>query len=328
VVLALFQRLQASGAPAAAMLEGVTRVQESGRAVELINAPADLERALCHPAFWTSGGPFRAGPRGLVAVAEQPEGRPYVDQLVLTPNDARAAERLLAQRRVQVVLGSSQADDAPQLFVLSLIFHPGLAPHLRESLEATIDRADLVRFFVRPPSAPMAGLLPAALGGPAAAPRRPTRPATLSPPREVTLLFDAGADDERAIAERLQLKLQPRGYRVALKGLGRAELRAHRPAEAELVLVSALLPPSPAMATAVMLALAGQRARISALHAALAGAEPDAAARAFALQVLPELPLWPLATRGLGVTTSAEVRHLTRDPLGLPRLDDVFLSPE
>jgi hypothetical protein len=35
-----------------------------------------------------------------------------------------------------------------------------------------------------------------------------------------------------------------------------------------------------------------------------------------------------LFVQGLGVTTSPQVQHLTRDAYGLPRLDDVFLAPE
>ncbi len=390
-VVALLQRLQRSPSPLSAMLEGVTRIAPAGHAVELVNAPVDLERALCHPAFSVPVGPFRAGGKGLVAPhseaerfdqppspqaaragsppAAQPrsaraesrgaavdcardernpldpcaqllaavdellEGRPYVDQVSVTLTDGRAAERLLAQGRAHVGLGLGQANDVPQLFVLSLVFGPGLAPHLRATLEATIDRTDLVRFFVRPPSAPMVGLLPESLAGitPAAGGRTP-RPAPLTVPSEVTLWFDVAAEDERAIAERLQLKLRPLGYRVALKGVPREELHSRPPRERELQLTTTLLPPAPAAATAVMLALAGERGRIAQLQAALVGLanplEVDSAARQFAQAVLPELALWPLATRGLGVTTSADVRHLTRDPLGLPRLDDVFLSAE
>ena len=33
-------------------------------------------------------------------------------------------------------------------------------------------------------------------------------------------------------------------------------------------------------------------------------------------------------TQGLGIAASREVQHLTRDALGLPRLDDVFFALE
>jgi hypothetical protein len=328
-VVPVLERVRQSTGPTRALLSQVTRIAENGRSVELTNAPVDLERALCHPAFSVPFGPFKGTGGQLAAVAEQPDGRPYLDSVTVTLADARLADRLLQQHKVQVVLGSNQADDSPQLFMLALVFSPALAPHLRTALDATIDRGDLVKFFVRPPSAPLPSLLPVALGGATAQLPRPARPAALSPPREVTLLFDAAAGDERAIAERLQVKLQPLGYRVALHGLPRSELRAHTPLENELMLVGLLLPPSPSFALAMIFEAAGQRARIAPLLQGLPSvADADARAAQLATAALAELPLWPVATRGLGITTSREVQHLSRDALGLPRLDDVFLSTE
>jgi hypothetical protein len=57
-----------------------------------------------------------------------------------------------------------------------------------------------------------------------------------------------------------------------------------------------------------------------------AAPDPDARARELAVQLTGELAIIPLVTRGLGVTASKDVQHLTRDVLGLPRLDDVFLG--
>jgi hypothetical protein len=72
-----------------------------------------------------------------------------------------------------------------------------------------------------------------------------------------------------------------------------------------------------------------QRARIGpALAAVAAAADPDARARELAVELLPQLPLLPLVTRGVGVSAARDVQHLTRDALGLPRLDDAFLAPE
>lgn len=330
-VTTALNRVSSSASAYRSLLAGVGAIAASGKSIDLkLDGPgADLERALCHPAFAVPLAPFRATGTQLLAVAEHPEGRPYVDELALTPTDLRTAERLLAQRKVQAIIGSTQGDDAPQLFVITLSFSPALGAHLRAAIESTVDRNDLARFFVRAPSAPLGGLLPPALGGPAAPPPRPAKPAALAPAREVTLLYDAGADDERAIAERLQVKLQPLGYRVALKGLARRELKVRLAGDNELVLSSLLLPPSPTAALAVLLDAAGQRARIpTALQAIAAAADPDAKARELAVQLQPELPIVPLATRGLGVTATKDVQHLTRDELGLPRLDDVFLSPE
>ena len=329
LAVAALRRVAAASSPYRSLLAGVTRIAEVGRTVEVAGAPVDLERALCHPAFALKVGPFRAEGGALVAAPDFPEGRPWVDAVAVTVAEARTAERLLAQRRLQVVLGSAQADDAPQLFILTLVLPAPLAPHLRQALDATVDRADLVRFFLRAPAAPLPGLLPPALGGPTASLARGARPTPLAPPIAVTVLFEAEADEQRAIAERLQVKLQPLGYRVALKGLSRRELQARPPGAAELKLAALLLPPSPAGALAVLADVAGQAERVPALQQALAAAgDPDARARELALGLTSELLLWPVATRGLGVTTSRDVQHLTRDALGLPRLDDAFLSPE
>jgi hypothetical protein len=147
------------------------------------------------------------------------------------------------------------------------------------------------------------------------------------PAQEVSLLFDDSAEDQRAIAERLQVKLQPMGYRVALKGLSRRALRSHAQAADELLLVGVLVPPSPLGALQLMLDLGQARSRLGSLQG-WASAELDGKVRDVATALLPELPLWPLATRGLGLTQAKDVQHVTRDLLGLPRLDDAFFAPE
>ena len=329
MVAAQIRAALAESSPYRSLLPGLTRVAEAKGAVELVGAQPDAERVLCHPAFAVPLGPFKGSGPELVAVAELPEGRPYLDGVSLTVADARGAERLLAQRRVQLVLGSTQSDEGPQLFVLTLVLPPALGPHLRQALDAAVDRADLVRFFLRAPASPMPGLLPPALGGTTALPTPAPRPAPRSPAREVSLLFDDSAGDQRAIAERLQVKLQPLGYRVALKGLGRKALKSHVQADDELMLVAVLVPPSPLGALLVMLDVAQARERIAPLLGALTSSpELDARVREQATALLPQLSLWPVATRGLGITQGREVQHLTRDPLGLPRLDDAFFAPE
>jgi hypothetical protein len=290
----------------------------------------DLERTLCHPAFAVEAGPFRAeAGGGLAPVLDFPEGRPWVDSVTVAVGEARSLERLLAQRRLQVILGTGQADDAPQLFVLTLVLPAALARDLRLALDASVDRADLVRFFLRAPAAPLPGVLPPALGGPTALPALGLRPAALAPPVPVTVRFEADADEQRAIAERLQVKLQPLGYRVALKAVSRRELHARPAGPAEVTLAALLLPPSPAGALAVLADLGGLAERVPALQQALAGAaDADARARELAAALGPELLLWPVATRGLGLTAGKDLQHLRRDDLGLPRLDDASLGTE
>lgn len=325
------QRVASSRTPYRALLTGVTSWKPGPQHVDLALAgpTADLPRALCHPAFAVAPGPFLRGAKP-EANPDFPDGRPFLDGVTLATADARAAERLFAQRKASLLVGAATpADDAPQLFVTVLVFPTALAPHLPAAIESTVDRSDLVRFFLRPPSAPLWGLLPPSLGGAAGATPRPQRPSPRTPAQEITVAWDASNDVERAIAERLQVKLQPLGYRVALKASSRDAVRAREPSSSELTLQSLLLPASPTAALAVLLEAAGQRARIApTLAAVAAAADPDARARELALELLPQLPLLPLATRGVGVSAAKDVQHLTRDALGLPRLDDVFLAPE
>lgn len=323
------QRVSTTTTPARALLSSVASWSVNGRTVELQlkgTAP-DLERILCHPAFAVPLGAFRAkGPR-LEAFDEQPSGRPHLDSLTLQAADERTAERLFAQRRVQVVIGAATADDVPQLFVTAIVLGPGLAA-LKPAIESTTDRADLARFFVSAPAGPLPGLLPLSLA-PAVQQAAVARPAPLTPPRELSLLFDDEALHERNIAQRLQVKLQPLGYRLALKATPRAQLRGRVAAENEVILQSFALPPSPTGALLMWLELGGQRARIPAVLQALSIApDLDTKARELATQLSTELPVIPLVTRGLGVTATKDVQHLTRDALGLPRLDDVFLAAE
>jgi hypothetical protein len=323
------QRVQSSTAPARGLLTPVTTWTTTGHTIELqLKGPApDLERSLCHPAFAIPVAPFRAKGTKLEAFDEQPFGRPHLDAVVLQSSDLRTAERLFAQRRVQVVIGAATSEDAPQLFATALVLGPGLSA-LRAAIDSTVDRADLARFFVAAPAGPLPGLLPPSLGG-SLTPPTAAKPAPLVPPRELALLFDEGAAHEKAIAQRLQVKLQPLGYRLALRPTPRAQLRTHPPGEGEVTLQSLALPPSPTGALVLWLELAGQRARIPSLLQQLAAApDLDARAREVAGTLGAELSLIPLVTRGLGVTAAKDVQHLTRDALGLPRLDDVFFSVE
>lgn len=308
---------------------GIADTSLKGPLVELtlVHGGVDLERILCHPVFAVPIGPFRAAGARLEANDAQPAGRPYLDAVVLQSADARTAERLLAQRRVQAVVGLPTAEDVPQLFATALVLgQPN--PALRAALDSTVDRADLARFFVPAPSGPLEGLLPPSLA-PAAAVAKPARPAPLSPPRELTLVFDESAPHERAIAQRLQVKLQPLGYRLALEAAPAGTFPLRAPARDQLFLRSVALPPTPTGALLLWLGLSGQRERARAVLQQLEGAaDVDAKARELAAQLGPELPLVPLVTRGLGVTAAKDVQHLTRDVLGLPRLDDAFFSVE
>lgn len=285
--------------------------------VALKSAAPEIEKTLCHPVFSVPVAPFKTTGNKLEASIDQPLGRPYLDALTLTATDARGAERFFAQRRVQAVAGSATPTGAPQLFVTALVLGPDSA-HLRAALESGVDREQLARLFVPAPSSPLYGLLPDSV---AAAPT--AKPAALATPRELTLLFDANAEHEKALAQRLQVKLQPFGYRVALKPVPRSELKSAPLKPGEFALRSFALAPSSSGALLVWLQLAGQSGRAASLLSKL-----DTAPQELAAQLAKELPVIPLVARGLGVTVTNDVQHLTFDAMGLPRFDDVYLGAD
>ncbi|MFT3706481.1 MAG: hypothetical protein QM817_02325 [Archangium sp.] len=327
LVTEALQRVNGSTSPLKGLLAtaGAWTVKDRTIDLTLKQSTPDLDRILCHPAFAIPLGNFKTKGAKLEAFEDQPTGRPHLDAVVLQTSDARTVERWFAQRRVHLVAGAATSEDVTQLFVTALVAGPGLGP-LKTAVDSTVDRADLARFFVTAPAGPLHSLLPPSLGGITTA-TAPAKPAALAVPREVTLFFDEDALHERNIAQRLQVKLQPLGYRLALKPLPRAQLRSKVPGENELVLQSFVLPPSGTGALLMWLELSGQRTRIPAVVQQLAAAsELDAKVKELTMQLTSELPIIPLVTRGLGVTASKDVQHLTRDVLGLPRLDDVSLS--
>lgn len=296
---------------------GAIAVNSRDLDLTLKSAAPELEKTLCHPVFSIAVAPFKTNGNKLEAFIDQPLGRPYLDALTLTATDARGAERFFAQRRVHAIAGSSTATGAPQLFVTALVLGPD-STHLRAALEGSVDREQLARLFVPAPSSPLYGLLPDA-----AAPTPSAKPAALTTPRELTLLFDATAEHEKALAQRLQVKLQPFGYRVALKPVPRSQLKSAPLAAGEFALRSFALAPSASGALLVWLQLAGQGNRAASLLPQL-----DTMPRELAAQLGRELPVVPLVARGLGVTVTNDVQHLTFDAMGLPRFDDVFLGAD
>ena len=302
----------------------------------------DQERALCHPALAlprtaaSALGPFSAtAGRGLDARLAWPPGRPYVDRLRPQATDERGLTRLLSNHGTQVALGvppDPGSRSGAALYATYLAWSPRQVPeNFRQAVENALDREDLTRLFVRGPAEPMPHLLPAALMPRPAGPR-PARPAAPPGGRQVTLLHDADNEDQRAVAERLQVKLHDQGYTVALTPLPRAELRARwARGEYELMLHSLLLPPVPGPALAVVLDAAGRKdllgvelPRIGALPDAPAR---DAKARERALALASSVPLLPLYAQGLALRVAPEVGGLDFDAQGLPRLEDTWLQP-
>lgn len=331
-VAAHLTRIASGSSPYRALLAPL-KAATSGE-LTLAFAFPDFERALCHPALAPAGvGPYRFVNQAFTPNVFFPEGRPFTDALTVTSTDARAAERLLQQRKTHLALGlGAAADDSALLYSTFLAFNPArTGPEFRAAFEATIERTDLTRFFVLPPAAPMLQLLPPPLAASMTEPARLPRPAPLATPRELTLAYDAALVDHRAVAERLQVKLHAAGYRIALKPLPRAQLRT-RPQDFDLSIQSLLMPPTASLALALALELAGRHDQLAAVLPTL-GMIADDKARARAAQVLaeklwPELPLIPLYAQALGVQASKDVQNLKTDAHGLPQLDAVFLGQD
>ncbi len=291
-------RVKRAKTPYAALAKGIRAAAVVGEAVELsLDQPwAEVHDALCHPAFNVALGPFSPGGAGkYVANLEFPLGRPWVDRLTLHVLEPRAAERAFAQDRVQVSLGGPSDEATPTRFATVLALPAEHGAGLRAALDATLDRADLIRFFVRGPTSPLVQLAP----GDAVRPT-PPKPAPQRPALELTLRFDARSDDHRAVAERLQVKLQPLGYALRLAPSSDSLLEA-RPGE--LRLVSLALPATPSLALELFRALAG-----------VSASTPSAA-----------IPVMPLYAEGLGFKQSKRLLRAPRDAWGLPRLDEVWL---
>ena len=304
----------------------------------------DLDRSLCHPALAITPnrtapgmGPFlpASAPGVFIFNLNFPAGRPFAERVVLTNTDERGADKQYSLGQANVILGGEATKESrtgPALYATYLLFKPeAVGPNFRGSFEVAIDRADLVRNFTQSaPSVAMQQLLP-----PALMPQQPARQTGVAgsgPATELTLMFDLGAPDQRAVAERIQVKLHDRGFRIVLRGVSRTQLRAKwASGEYDLMLHGVLLPPSPGPALAVALDLAGRRdllaTELPAIGAIADSAARDARVRERAEALLPQLSIYPLYAQGLALRSRAEVLNLYFDPQGLPQLADAFLSP-
>jgi MarR-like DNA-binding transcriptional regulator SgrR of sgrS sRNA len=297
----------------------------------------DLERSLCHPALAitvpagfgarTGVGPFTlASPGHFRAALGFPAGRPFLDRLAVETTDARGAARAFALSRAQVELDGEEGVEGPRRFATYLLFREDrTGPGFRARVETSLDRADLVRLFVRGPAAPLSALLP---GAPA-----PNPPAPLAnPPRgqSLTLLYDGSLPSQRPVAERIALKLHDRGYDVRLQGLERAALRERwASGDYELMLQSILLPAQAGPALAVALELGGQHSRLAQELPALGAVADDGEREALALSRASALTASsqaiPLYVQGVRLKKGPKVEGGTLDALGVPDLSTLFL---
>jgi peptide/nickel transport system substrate-binding protein len=294
------------------------------------------------PAALPDAGPFVAAPAGaagtlrLSASEHHPEGRPFASAVELREVDARAAQRLLAAGELDLVLRPEAAGGraGPSLPALGVTVAAvaaerlgGGAEPLRRAL-AALDRGELARRFVRGAAEPLPTLLPSAALGPGA-PRAPApEPAGGAGPlpSRVVLLADASAPDQRALAERLQVKLFDRGVRAALHVVPAERYRARLAAgdyDVALCFVPVLAPSPAAAAGQIAYAVRGPAAARRAM-AALAGASPDAA-RAEADRLARELRLVPLVASGLRTSLGPALQGLAPGADGALELADLWL---
>ncbi len=325
----------------------------------------DLETSLCHPALTPvdrDGRPF-AGTGPFLATAQKGvlranpsfvNGRPYLDQWVLSPTNERGAERQRVLNQAQLSIGGADASGAnptgataalstaPMQQATYLLFRPErVGPSFRTDFARAVDRAQLARYFVRGPKLPLQRLIP---GDDSAAPLPAVPGAFPSPssPSPVdagtpatgagfTLFYDEALEDQRRVAERLQLKLAEHHYRISLQPLPLRVLRQRWNAgDYDLMLQALLLPPEAAPALAVVIEASG-RHELLAQRLPELGAIADPAARAERAQraadlLLPQLPLIPLYRQGLRSNASPGLKGLTFDAQGLISFDQLFLD--
>ncbi|MGC4117088.1 MAG: hypothetical protein QM765_21510 [Myxococcales bacterium] len=313
----------------------------------------DWPRALAHPAAAPipsgrySGRPIGAGPLllsgapgaadlRLQAFPECAAGRSFVDTVRLSAADARSAARAISLGEADAVLGSTdkKAAEGPALFATYLAVNPrrlgAKAPAVRQAVEASVDVADLAKFFVRG-ATPLTGLLPPVLEASASsAAQRPARP-TLPAGLQLVLLCDESAEEQRAVADRLQVKLHDFGATVQVRRLPRAAFREALGSGAyDLALVGFALLPEPGLALAQLVSFAqGRDAARELLKAVGAGSDVGArralaASQAAALRS--KLDLLPLYVQVPRILVRPGVVPVAVDGTGAPLLSDAWFE--
>jgi peptide/nickel transport system substrate-binding protein len=336
----------------ASALAGIAIASDRELLVSLAFPFPDFPWALAAPATapvsstGAGAGPFRlAGARGapgalrLVANEAHHRGRPFADALVLAPETARGAAAAILRGEAQLALrpepvGAGARDLPPVVATYAVVnrarLGAGAAP-LRAAL-ATVDRGELARRFVRGAAEPLDALLPRFArppedpARPASTERRaPARSAEGAPPTHVTLLVVDGAPDQRAVAERLQIKLFDRGVRVAVERVDPArfaERLARGDHDVALVAVT-LVSPRPVFAAAqVALAAGGPRLARHAL-ATLGALSPEALPAALQ-RLADDAGLVPLFATGLRATAAPALQGLAPRADGSVPLGDLW----
>jgi peptide/nickel transport system substrate-binding protein len=296
------------------------------------------------PAALPDAGAFLPVPRRsareplvLVANPRHHRGRPFAAKIELRPVDARTAARLSrpGPDALDLVLrpeaaGGGLSFPLPALEATVAVVNGerlgAAAAPVRRAL-ASLDRAELARRFVRGPAAPLATLVPPALlaqapPSPASAPPRAPRAA----PGRIAVLADASAADQRALAERIQVKLFDGGVRAGVELLDAEPFRARLLAgdyDVALVSVPALAPVPAVAAAQIVYAARGSAAALRALSE-LAGLREEEALDA-ADRLARDLDLVPLVASGLRASPGAALQGLAPAADGTIDLGDLWL---
>ncbi len=267
----------------------------------------ELEASLCHPLFAFPQASFERDSEGAFtfrAVESAPGGRPWLNSINVVSKTERDAQPL-KRPFSSVTLSTAKGDLKTSLFATYLVWSAKVAPHFGAAARASVDLDELVRYFAKGNAEPLELGLPLFFSGGKRGAQSPREkdPSTLSTETKLTLAFDEVSAVQRAVAERLQIKLKKFGYRLVLKAVSGARLRAElsRP-EAEVSLQTVLLPPAVTLARSVVSALAPSPSASAAPH------------------------VLPLFSQGVSIKTAPEVQRLTVDAQGLVNFENAFLE--
>lgn len=277
----------------------------------------------CGPFVRVKGPP---GARGIVLApfARHPDGRPFLDRLVVVPTSAADGTRQIDMGALDAAVGRiarKRGRPTGPLRTVTLLLVGGdrdakTADALRRTLDASIDRGALVRFLVGGGARPLAGLLP----GTAAATLTATPPPPPAGSAHMDLAYDPAPDPMRFVAGRVQVRLHDLGLDVTLSPTPGLDVGAARSHDLSLVTLRNL-PADPGLAvTAIVFALAGPAPAVATLRKVIAAGDDPAAmatAETGALESLPVVPLY------------AEPDHLFVTPklLGAQADGDLALDP-
>ncbi|HUL58792.1 MAG TPA: ABC transporter substrate-binding protein [Anaeromyxobacteraceae bacterium] len=160
------------------------------------------------------------------------QGRPFADTASLGAVDPRGAarqlERALSEDGLLLVLRPEAAGPGAVALPARTATYAALGPRLGAAADAvraalgSIDRAELARLYVRGPSEPLATLLPSAvlpapLPAQAAAPAPAPGPRRAAPAVRIALLVLSASSEQRAVVQRLQVKLFDRGIQSSIE---------------------------------------------------------------------------------------------------------------